>query len=324
MRPLHVRWISVLTASALAALATTTPTISDAQSGPSHAHHATARGNKRDSIHEARRIRGLDPVPRGASRVSQPPPHLDQPALGIPDSKSLVDKSAFWHVNEPMSEVWRYVRSHRPSGFSESGTGEETAHGRVVEHGIAWSEPDTSYAEQLTAAVSLSHDGRKATWLRADGMGLWLDPRPIKDSASGRRLRVLTTGSCPPSDRHAVGVRNPNPGGSLDHHLLPPREQPTEGVVCRYSGVNGQREFHNTGRDRLDRTAARRLAQKASALPVAHTDGDVVNCPMDDGRYAVVVFRYPGRPDIDLWTARSGCATTANGHIVVNGGIPLH
>lgn len=36
---------------------------------------------------------------------------------------------------------------------------------------------------------------------------------------------------------------------------------------------------------------------------------------MDDGAAAIVVFSYPGRADVDLWYARNGCQSLANGHI---------
>ena len=49
----------------------------------------------------------------------------------------------------------------------------------------------------------------------------------------------------------------------------------------------------------------------------------MVSCPMDDGGVVVVALRYPGRADVDLWWAATGCESVANGHIRAVGGLNL-
>jgi hypothetical protein len=45
---------------------------------------------------------------------------------------------------------------------------------------------------------------------------------------------------------------------------------------------------------------------------------------MDDGTGNLIVFRYPGRQDIDLLAKANGCETVTNGDIRVDGGISYH
>jgi len=53
-----------------------------------------------------------------------------------------------------------------------------------------------------------------------------------------------------------------------------------------------------------------------SRLPLSHPDGEVVNCPNDDGSAEVLAPAYPGRPDVDLWIKLNGCRGVSNGHIL--------
>ncbi len=54
-------------------------------------------------------------------------------------------------------------------------------------------------------------------------------------------------------------------------------------------------------------------------MPLSHPDGEVVNCPMDDGSAEVLALAYPGRPDVDLWIKLNGCGGVSNGYITAGG-----
>jgi hypothetical protein len=54
-------------------------------------------------------------------------------------------------------------------------------------------------------------------------------------------------------------------------------------------------------------------------LPLSHTDGAVVHCPMDDGSAEILALAYPGRPDVDLWIKLNGGASVSNGYIAAGG-----
>jgi hypothetical protein len=220
-----------------------------------------------------------------------------------------------------MDAAWHYIRSHRPAGLHVSGTshGGSTT-GGATNMGIAWSEPDQAYATQLQLDVSLSSAG-PTTLIRADGMGEWIDPRPIRDSAAGPRMRVTVSGGCPGSDREIVGVRNP--GSGLDSALLP-AGSPTSALICAYGGLNPPHEFGVLPPVLLSATQARQLAREARHIPLGHSDNTVTNCPAGSAAFDVIAFHYAGRPDVDLGVSPSGCSTVANGHIRADGGLDLH
>lgn len=220
-----------------------------------------------------------------------------------------------------LAAVWHFMQSHRPKGLKLNGTssGGSTS-GPVTSKGITWSEPDRSYATQLQLEISISSAGR-GTLIRADGMGYWIDPRPIRDSAPGPRLRVTVSGGCPGSDKNIVGVRNP--GSGLDRALLP-AGSPTSALICAYGGLNPPHEFSVLPPVLLSATQARKLAREARRIPLGHTDGAERFCPADVGLFDVIAFHYVGRPDVDLGLRPSGCQTIANGHIVAEGGLDLH
>ncbi len=161
--------------------------------------------------------------------------------------------------------------------------------------------------------------GARTSVIRADGLVVWLDPRPLLDTAVGPRLRVTVGGSCPATDGGIVGVRNPGQP-DLRGRLLPRSVEPTGGLVCRYDGMNG-RPFMLRRQTRLTEAEARRLAAVVDALPLSHLDGGVAHCPAADGTAAVLALAYPGRPDVDLWADLNGCATVANGDILTAGNL---
>jgi hypothetical protein len=152
--------------------------------------------------------------------------------------------------------------------------------------------------------------------IRADGVVVWLDPKPMRDVADGRRVHVTVSGGCPTDDRGVVGVRNDDP--VLGHRMLPDAN-PARGLVCRYEGLNGK-PFALLKSRRLDATHAALLADEVGRLPLSHTDGGETSCPMDDASMAILVFSYAGSDDIDLWVAINGCSFVANGSIVAAAG----
>jgi hypothetical protein len=281
-----------------------------------HAKHIRPAHNRAATAAEAARLLALVKLPPGAK--PSPGSHdkeLTGPALGTPETRSLVDRHRFWRVSSPMGAVMSYLRSHTPAGLSLSGTGQGTSSGVVTSEGIGWSEPDRSYATGLGLDVGIAPTA-SGTLIRADGFGEWIDPRPIRDTSSGRRLRVTVAGGCPAGDRRVVGVRSP--GAGLDRALLP-SATPSSALICAYGGLNPPHILGLYAHRVLSARRASSLARRALALPIGHTDDGLTSCPIDDGSFDAVAFHYPGRPDVDLGIHPRGCATTADGHIVVGG-----
>ena len=146
-----------------------------------------------------------------------------------------------------------------------------------------------------------------------DAQVVWLDPRPYKDSQPGRRLRVDVVKGCPHSDGDVVGVTNS--GTDLRAALVPSRI-PKAGLICRYNGANSHAASLTLARrTRLTGPMAVTLALAARRLQLSHPDGQVIYCPDGDDEFTIIALRYPGRADVDLWYARTGCASVANGFI---------
>jgi hypothetical protein len=252
--------------------------------------------------------------------MSHRPIGLDGPALGTPSTSSLIDKHRYWRVNRPVDQVWSSITSQHPGGLEQAGSAHGTGPGEAISDGLAWSEPDRVYAIGLQLEVSVaSSSAGHVTFVRADGIGEWLDPRPFHDTAHGPRMRVTVAGKCPRSDRSMVGVRNS--GSDLARRLLPDA-LPTAAQICEYGGLNPP-GFGLKRSARLVATEASQLAQQYQRLPIPHTDGGDYSCGMDTGSVIVTAISYPGRPDVDLWEVASGCASVANGAVRVTGAADL-
>jgi hypothetical protein len=147
--------------------------------------------------------------------------------------------------------------------------------------------------------------------LRADAVVVWLDPVPSSDAGPGPAVHLSVIAGCPPSDKSIAGVTNQ--GADLGRRLLP-RAAPTAGLECRYNGLDG-RPFHLRGQSRLTAMAARKVARSMQQLPLSHTDGGTVSCPMDDESAEIIALSYAGRPAVDLWVKLNGCRYAGNGFI---------
>jgi hypothetical protein len=163
--------------------------------------------------------------------------------------------------------------------------------------------------------IEVAPAGPDSSFMRADGLVTWLDPVPVRDTAVGRRLRVLVSQGCPASDGNVVGVTNP--GAHLGIALVPPG-LPSSGLRCRYDGMNGH-PFQLAQQQLLSAAQARAIALSMARTPLSHTIGGTVICPMDDASAELIVLAYPGRPDVDLWAYLSGCGGVSNGFISAGG-----
>ncbi len=281
---------------------------------------ATAAQNRAATRKEAARLLRLARLPSGITPIKGPQRQLAGPAVGIPQGSSLVDRHRFWRTTMPMATVFAYLKAHPPAGLEQSGTSSGgTVTGGITTEGMAWNEPDRSYAQELQLDVGLA-TVRGGTIIRADGEGNWIDPRPVRDIATGPRLRVTVSGGCPRSDQGDVGVTNPGPG--LDQALLP-SARPSSAVICEYGGLNAKARLSLARRIVLSTGSAARLSRQALQIRLGHIDGAVFYCPMDDGSIDIVAFHYPAGPDVDLWYRARGCQDVANGHILAAGGLDL-
>ncbi len=274
---------------------------------------------QRTRAEASRLLRSVVAPPGSVKLASAPSSLLSAPVIGTPATTSLIDDSAFWRVPIPMAATLAWFVGHPPGGLARSGAGSSSSQGVTTSSGYSYAAPSSSAWTGASVELGVASSGPQASVLRADGMAIWIDPVPLRDSQPGLRMRITTESTCPADDRGFVGVTNP--AASLNRSLLPPGD-PTAGLVCAYYGSNG-RPFKLERSKTLVSKAGSALALKLGQLPLGHVDGEAVNCPMDDGSATVVTLAYPQGINFDLWMATTGCATISNGHIMVSGSVPL-
>ncbi len=273
---------------------------------------ATAVGNRTLARKQAEWLLTLVPLPVGAVRLRSAPKSLSGPIMGTPAVTSLVDRYEAWQVAMPFARLQTWLREHRPRGRREVGRTTSWGLSGVTAVGQEYAGSTSPAWQSSDLEIGAAPAGQGRSVLRADGVVVWLDPRPLPDSARGPRLRVTIAHGCPGSDARYVGITNSGPG--LKRRLLP-HGRPTSGLECWYNGVNG-RAFKLTRVMRLGAAAVSRMARSMARLPLSHPDGAVTVCPLGDDSTEVVALAYAGRPDVDLWVALTGCRYVANGFIM--------
>lgn len=169
--------------------------------------------------------------PLGAVALSGPPKGQEvAEAVGAPAVSNLVQRTSYWSLPLSESSAFAWLEAlEPPAGLrawsSAQGTGGD---------GVGYSGPSTAWWEASYLELSAVAAGAGHSYLRADGLVVPWDPRPLVDDAAGPRLRATVAGGCPGSDQGAVGVSNP--GRHLSAQLLPPGS-PVAVLVCTYGGL---------------------------------------------------------------------------------------
>ena len=278
---------------------------------------ATAAGNRELARKQALVLLSLVHVPGGAVRLGSAPRSLPGPALGTPAVSSLVDRSRSWRVPMPFAQAVAWLGAQRPGGLHSGGLHRDGSMsqwgtGGTTINVYSYGGPRSTAWHSADLEIEVAPAGSRAIVFRADGLVVWLDPGPVRDTGPGRRMRVTIAGGCPPSDRGFADVANSGPG--LASRLLP-GAAPAAGLECRYHGMNGP-AWRLRSMSRLNAAAAGRVATSMTRLPLSHPVGGVLSCPMDDSSAEVIALSYPGRPDVDLWINLNGCGGVSNRYIL--------
>jgi hypothetical protein len=271
----------------------------------------TAAGNRALAEQEAARLLSLVTMPDGAEPLGSAPRSLPGPLLR-PAVSSRVDSARSWRVPMPLAQITAWLQTHSPRGLREDGSSSGWGPHGIDVIGRDYAGPNGPAWQSADLEVALAAAGSAASVVRADGVVVWLDPVPVRDTVPGPRMRVTVTGTCPASDAGIVGVTKPLAG--LAGRLLPDGD-PTAGLECRYAGFNGRR-WALRSMTRLTAARAARVAAPLARLPLSHVDGAVVSCPADDRSVEVVALSYAGRPDVDLWIQLNGCGGVSNGYVL--------
>jgi hypothetical protein len=252
----------------------------------------------------------LAQVPPGAIPIESVPQALDGPVMGTPATSSLIDHARYWQVSMSFADALAWVKAHPPlglvSGGSSSGGGPDERSA-----GFGYQAADSPAWTGAMMEIGVGSVSADVTDIRADGVAEWFDPVPLRDTATGPRIRVTVAAGCPESDADDVGVLNN--ATDLDSSLLP-STAPSGGLICEYNGLNG-RQFGLLTSTPLGAGPAGQLADSVNRGSLSHLDGVETSCPMEDDSTTVVVMSYPGRADVDLWYARTGCQSVSNGVI---------
>lgn len=272
---------------------------------------STPAGNRHRTVREAHHLIALAPLPAARHRLTHAPRGLHHPAAQ-PEARSLVDVKQFWRVDMSFRRAGHWIKTHRPRGLGASLSGTVGSHGRITSRFVGFDAKDSAAWVQAQLEIEIERGAHGGSLWRVDGMALWLDPRPIRDTYRGRRARITTHSGCPASDQHFRDVRNS--GTRLAKMMLPP-DKTSAVLLCRYAGFNGK-AFRLTAHHRYGPRIAARLAHQLRAMSLAHVDGGVHSCPMDDGSAAVAAFAFRDRPDVAIWIHATGCRTDDNGVIV--------
>ncbi len=267
--------------------------------------------NRERATDQARRLLSHAILPPGAKEQADQPAGLSFPPLGMPDGQTYADVTKYYRVPLPLEAAAAFVHSHPPAGFTEMGSAQGGSDNTI---GYAWYGPSgDSTVGQLS--MKLASADPASSYLRVDGGEYFDDPRPIKDSQSGPRLRIEAGQRCPARDRGVVGVRNP--GIDLGQQLAPAATA-TGGLLCSYSGFNGHRQTLLASRT-LTAAEGRRLGRLAHQVDLSHSDG-AMNCPAGDGKAQALVLDYPGQPSVDLWLQLGACGGASNGQVIATSG----
>ncbi len=271
----------------------------------------TEAGNRKLAVAEARRLLSAVPVPDHSVPLgSAPPQSLSIPAMGTPGASSFAHSIRSWRLAMPFTAAEEWLAAHPPAGLRQDG--EDLSYGPPAS-GYSYAGPASAAwdSAELDIEVAPANDGASVV-MRADALVVWLDPVPVRDTAQGKRLRVLADAECPATDAGVVGVVNS--GRELAHELVP-AGRPRGGLQCVYYGMNG-RPWQLHRQQHLTAAHAGQVAASTARLQLSHPLGEVLNCPADDGSAELIALSYSGRPDVDLWVLLNGCGGVSNGYIV--------
>lgn len=147
--------------------------------------HAQQSRVRRTAMHDARaRLEALR-LPPGATRVEKAPPGSGGELRGPfiePETRNLIDRSAFWRVTGSPTEVLAWVKGHPPGGSKLKVESSSSNRGITTSWsaGFEW-PPIEGVARERTLLLTAVATGAGETTLRADAQSVWILPRPSSE-----------------------------------------------------------------------------------------------------------------------------------------------
>ena len=265
--------------------------------------------NRRAANAGAGRLLDLYVPPPGSTRVSKAPVSILSSPAEMEATDHLIDRARFWIARIPPVEVFSWLKSHPPKGLTKSGGG----YGSEFQE-ITFEGHDEAAFIHARLLVEVVPNGTRGSFIRADGMTVWLSRGPTRYPRRGRALHVLAASGCPRSIAGYQDVSNADEG--LTERMLP-KERPIGGMICAF-GSPFPANPHTVRRVSLTRAEAWRLAETIDRMRFVSAGNSRQSCPNDQDLNDVIVFAYSTRADVDLWYHTSGCSYLDNGFVVVN------
>ncbi|MGN6472948.1 MAG: hypothetical protein ACTHK4_04755 [Mycobacteriales bacterium] len=204
-----------------------------------------------------------------------------------------------------------WFKKHPPKGHLKSEGSSAGSGPGYQESGISYRGGTSPAWQSAELGVNVSSGDSGYSYVRLDGMVVWLDPQPLRDSSFGSRIHFSAVDGCPRHDRGTPDVRNS--GSDLSTAMLP-TEPPLRALLCVY-GVRNARPFDLTAYRNLGARAAGRVASLIRRISLSHVDGGRSSCPAAFAYTGYGAFDYRDRSSVDLRVDLSGCPMMTNGTI---------
>ncbi len=147
----------------------------------------TPARNRAAARQDARALLGEAVVPGGAIRRSHEPSGdrgvLDRPAQ-VPALADLVDLHRWWRVPSSLASVYRFVKSHTPSGGRLDGWGRRYPRPDAAFVDFEW-PPVSGVIQSRDLNIELVRLGAHTTGVRVDAQVVWIVPRPWSERIPG-------------------------------------------------------------------------------------------------------------------------------------------
>jgi hypothetical protein len=287
-------------------------------SGPSGSF-ISPNGNNNIKVaqEEVSHLLDLVNVPPGSTRSQSPSSTPSSPQSAEYGSHST-SGSRSWIVPLAMRDAFEWIFQHHPAGLrlENWGAGKNGSH--ITTYGATWGDVDTQSYVQPQLNVNVYAPDSRHSRVQAQASATWLGP-PAEDRPGHQGappLRVTFASGCPDAINQFASIVNP-PSAELHTRLLFAKK-PSAALRCLYGETD--RLLTST---RLDASAASELADKISNLTLGSPGpGRFFGCfqpttpdPTMPGNDEIIVFRYPGKPDVDLWHSRFCSNIVDNGFI---------
>jgi hypothetical protein len=272
----------------------------------------TAAGNRAAAARYAARLVSLARVPAGAKSLRSAPPNLNDPASGRPSGTANIDDARYYKIPMSFSDAEVWLKAFKPTGhLKKTGTSGGGGPG-YQDSGIDFSGVTSRAWQSADLGLIIQSDSANETYLRVDAVVVWLDPVPLRDTATGPRVDFTVTEGCPATDTNRPDVTNTAAG--LDREMLP-AQAPVRALLCSYSSAE-KLAGHRT----LDGGQARSIAARIRQIPLSHVDGASYGCPADFGTEGYAAFEYADSQGVDIKVGLSGCEYISNGEITTMAG----